>query len=543
MIRNRLGLFASGILTGVMAGVATSYVISMIKSGLDNVENINGLFISQIIGCSLLAAIFGIASGYFMARITAIVVRNLTLSLSDKILKANYEYIESNSERIVPVLTRDITVLSEFINRFPQFVISSTTVLITIFILFQTDWQLTSFFIAVFVLQSIVIAATLPVVRRLTKKTTGFNNILYRDLAHLVSGLKELSLNQGRRDEYISKVISTNVRKWNVSTMKSKVLSETTDRLSDLLVFVFSGVLMFLGVTILPIDFNMFKVILPTILFLIPFTVKIAGYFRYRSTAMVSLNQIHQLGVDVGNKEIASYAELKRDEALDETILNFENIKFQYQTSKHENPITFGPLNIAFQRNQITFIIGGNGSGKTTFTKILAGLYLPTAGKMYYSGQEVNESNLIDYRNLFSCYFADSHVFEYLSHIEPDFLQERADQFIAMLEMDHKVSVEDSQFSTTKLSYGQRSRLGLIANMLDDKEIYVFDEWAANQDPYFKGIFYKKILPYLKEQGKTVIAISHDEKYFDVADEIIELEEGMVSKNQRESHKALLETT
>lgn len=527
LIKNRLGLFVIGTLTGILAGISTSYVISMIKSGLDNVDSINSQFISQIIGFSLLAAILGIASGYFMAKITTIVVRNLTQSLSEKILKANYEYIESNSERIVPVLTRDITVLSEFINRFPQFIISSTTVLITIGILFTTDWQLTSFFLAAFIVQAILISATLPLVRKLTRKSTKFNNYLYRDLANLVSGLKELSLNQSRRNEYISNVISSNLHNWNDAVMKSKVLYETTDRVTDLLVFIFSGFLMYLGVTVLPIDFHMFKVILPTILFLIPFTVKIAGYFRFRSTAMVSLNQIHQLGVEVSNQKLDSSQKLILPETSEEPILRFENLEFQYQTSKHENPITFGPLNISFKKNNITFIIGGNGSGKTTFTKILTGLYLPTKGKVYYHDQVIEESNLISYRDLFSSYFTDSHVFEYLSHIEQDFLHEHATNYIAMLQMEHKVSVKENQFSTTKLSYGQRSRLGLIANMLDNKEIYVFDEWAANQDPYFKGIFYHKILPFLKEQGKTVIVISHDEKYFNVADEVIELQEGM----------------
>lgn len=527
LIKNRLGLFALGIATGVLSGTSTSHIISMIKSGLENVENIDGSFIAQIIGFSFTAAMLGIASGYFMAKITAIVVRNLTQNLSEKILMANYEYIETNSDRIVPVLTRDITVLSEFINRFPQFIISVTTVLITLTVLFITDWQLTSFFIIAFAIQSILVASTLPVVKKLTKKTTRFNNFLYRDLANLVAGLKELSLNSTRRNEYISSVISTNLHNWNNSTIKSKVLSETTDRLSDLLVFVFCAFLMFLGVTLLPIDFQTFKVVLPTILFLIPFTMKIAGYFRYKSTAMVSLNQIHQLGVDIGNQKLSSFEKINSTPTSNNPFLRFEDLEFQYKTSKHENAITFGPLNISFRKNEITFIVGGNGSGKTTFSKLLAGLYIPTGGKIYYGDQEIREANLISYRDLFSAYFTDSHVFEYLTHVDQDFLSDHAENYISMLEMDHKVSVEDRKFSTTKLSYGQRSRLGLIANMLDNKEVYLFDEWAANQDPHFKEVFYYEILPFLKEKGKTVIVISHDEKYFKVADTIIELEEGM----------------
>ncbi|MEQ9565663.1 MAG: ATP-binding cassette domain-containing protein, partial [Pseudomonadales bacterium] len=168
-----------------------------------------------------------------------------------------------------------------------------------------------------------------------------------------------------------------------------------------------------------------------------------------------------------------------------------------------------------------------NGSGKTTFSKILTGLYMPTLGTVYFNGEPIHEDNLISYRNQFSAYYADSHVFEHLSHIEASYLEDHAENYISMLELESKVEVEDQKFSSTKLSYGQRSRLALIANMLDNKEIYVFDEWAANQDPHFKSIFYYEILPFLKERGKTVIVISHDEKYFEVADAIIELQEGM----------------
>ncbi|MCV9386829.1 cyclic peptide export ABC transporter [Reichenbachiella ulvae] len=529
LIKNRLGLFIIGAITGVASGFCTSRVITMIKTGLDSVDNINENFIFQIIGYSIIATILGIGSGYFIAKITSIVIRQLTQNLSEKILKANYEYIESASSRIVPVLTRDITMLSEFINRIPQFLVSVTTVVATLYVMFLSDWKLTSFFMIAFVLQIIMVASTLPLVRKLTRNSTKYNNYLYRDLSNLVSGLKELSLNEARRNDYISLVISENLKFWNKSEVRRKVLLETNDRLSDLLVFIFSGLLMYAGATILPIDFYQFKVILPTILFLIPFTTKIASFFRLKSGAMVSLEQIHKLGLDVDKRKIESSEQLKPNHESNVPILKFSKIKFQYQTQQHENPITFGPLDIAFKKNNITFIIGGNGSGKTTFSKILTGLYIPISGSIQYYDEEVKMENLISYRNLFSAYYADSHVFEHLSHIEASYLEEKADNFINMLEMESKVEIEGDTFSTISLSYGQRSRLALIANMLDNKDIYVFDEWAANQDPYFKGIFYHKILPYLKEIGKTIIVISHDEKYFEVADEIIELQEGMIN--------------
>ncbi|WP_109829617.1 cyclic peptide export ABC transporter [Reichenbachiella versicolor] len=529
LVKSRIGLFMIGAITGILSGFCTSRVITLIKSGLDTVDNIDLDFISQILGFSLIATILGISSGYFMAKITSIVIRQLTQNLSNKILKANYEYIESNSERIVPVLTRDITLLSEFINRIPQFLVSTTTVLVTLYIMFTSDWQLTSFFMIAFLLQVIMIASTLPLVRKLTRKATKYNNNLYSDLGGMVLGLKELSLNEGRRNDYISKVITENLHNWNESEVKRKVLLETTDRLSDLLVFIFSGALMFSGIYFIPIDFHQFKVILPTILFLIPFTTKIASFFRLRSGAMVSLEQITLLGIEVDKEQISSQNSLPKDLDTNKPIIEFSNIKFQYRTQLHENALEFGPLNLTINQNEITFIIGGNGSGKTTFSKILTGLYTPKSGDIYYNQTPINEGNLLSYRDVFSAYYADSHIFEHLSHVNSEFLEKNGSSFIQLLEMDSKVEIDKEKFNSTKLSYGQKSRLALIANMLDNKEIYLFDEWAANQDPYFKGIFYQKILPLLKELGKTIIVISHDEKYFDIADKIIELKEGMIA--------------
>jgi putative ATP-binding cassette transporter len=91
--------------------------------------------------------------------------------------------------------------------------------------------------------------------------------------------------------------------------------------------------------------------------------------------------------------------------------------------------------------------------------------------------------------------------------------------------------VRDGVLSTVDLSQGQRKRLALMTAYLEDRPIYLFDEWAADQDPVFKEVFYLALLPELKARGKTVIVISHDDHYFHVADRILKLDYGKIESD------------
>ena len=90
--------------------------------------------------------------------------------------------------------------------------------------------------------------------------------------------------------------------------------------------------------------------------------------------------------------------------------------------------------------------------------------------------------------------------------------------------------------STTQLSQGQRKRLALLTAYLEDRSIYLFDEWAAEQDPEFRAHFYEELLPQLKAKGKTLLVATHDDRYFDLADMVVKMELGrLVSAQRRET--------
>jgi putative pyoverdin transport system ATP-binding/permease protein len=102
----------------------------------------------------------------------------------------------------------------------------------------------------------------------------------------------------------------------------------------------------------------------------------------------------------------------------------------------------------------------------------------------------------------------------------------------AQLQLDRKVTVADGVFSTVELSQGQRKRLALVMTYLEDRPFYVFDEWAADQDPLFKELFYTVLLCDLKSRGKTVVVITHDDHYYHVADRCVRLEDGRIVEDR-----------
>ena len=213
-----------------------------------------------------------------------------------------------------------------------------------------------------------------------------------------------------------------------------------------------------------------------------------------------------------------------------ETLIHLKDISYSYIVGDREE-FTVGPFDLEVFENEVLFITGGNGSGKTTLVKLLVGLYETSQGSIYYGGERVTEESLSQYQDLFSIAFSASYVFQDLGYIQRADVLERAKDYLSYLEIEDKVSLKGGiHLSTTELSFGQVGRLCLFRALLEDKEIYVFDEWAANQDPHFKKKFYTEIIPELKERGKTVILVSHDDKYFETADRIVKLRNGQVEK-------------
>ena len=207
--------------------------------------------------------------------------------------------------------------------------------------------------------------------------------------------------------------------------------------------------------------------------------------------------------------------------------IEFDRVRFAYPGTGGATPFAVGPLDLTITPGQILFVVGGNGSGKSTLLRVLTGLYPVQDGALRVNGEPVGADRVVAHRALFSAVFSDYHLFDRLYGLE-DVPAERITALLKDMQLDQKVRVEDGVFSTLELSNGQKKRLALIVALLEERPVLVFDEWAADQDPGFRKHFYEVILPALRREGRTIIAATHDDRYFDVADRIIKLEYGQL---------------
>lgn len=265
------------------------------------------------------------------------------------------------------------------------------------------------------------------------------------------------------------------------------------------------------------------------VLFLIGPISTLVGSIPAFSTAGMAIDNIYALEeeLDQFSDKEATHSPSAQQFNENFKAIHFNNVGFSYPEQTDGKSFKVGPFNLTFKPGEIVFIAGGNGSGKSTFMKLLTGLYHPTGGHISIDDTEITKANSQQYRNLMSCVFTEYHLFKTAYGLK-SVPTEEVESLIDYLEMRGKVEYIDGQFSTIDLSAGQKKRIALLISLMEDRPIYIFDEWAADQDPEFRRKFYHEILPNLKKQNKTVIAITHDDRYFDCADTLIRINEGKI---------------
>jgi putative ATP-binding cassette transporter len=246
--------------------------------------------------------------------------------------------------------------------------------------------------------------------------------------------------------------------------------------------------------------------------------------------AAIALSRLQRLGVPLDGEAAlpaapaGGFGEAQHAAPL----ISLSKVTYRYRRDDEEGEFHLGPLDLALRQGEITFITGGNGSGKTTLLKLLCGLYTPEAGHLSWHGEAVTEANRETYRQFFAVVFSDFYLFEGLFGLEAA-VDGRAERYLERLHLNKKVQVRQGRLSTTALSQGQRKRLALLTAYLEDRPVYLFDEWAADQDPVFKQVFYRELLPELKREGKTLIVITHDDAWYDVADRVVKIRDGQLA--------------
>ncbi|MEQ8524386.1 cyclic peptide export ABC transporter [Gracilimonas sp.] len=529
LIRASTPLFLVAAISSLLSGLFSTLVIKEIHSVI-NGENLSlESFIWAFTSYIVAFLVFSIIASISISHLTKKIVHNLRVDLTNSIIKADYSHLENLKAKLLPVLTEDITTIGVVIERLPSVANGVAMVLGLLIYMVWLSPPLSGLTLLAFILIIIINKITLSFIAKYSKLSREYTNRIYEAFEGLVYGLKSLKINSKFRDSYINrKIVPGSIRQMKYYFYHN-VLNAFTNRMNDIVLFIFLGAVIILIVVFDFVTMDFFNKYLTLILFMLAPLSTISGFFSTMKKIEASVLQIDKLGIDV-SKEV-ELKDINSVEPLEVTTLNEPNIRLENLVYVHrdgESSFQVGPLDLTIEKGKITFITGGNGSGKTTLIKVICGLYQPHKGMLCYRGLPIKEQNLSAYRDLFGVVFTDSFVFDHLEHIPPEIIYKKAPEYLELLELSEKVFIRDGNLSSTNLSEGQKKRVVLLKSLLEDKEIYVFDEWAAYQDQKSKELFFHTILPYLRDQGKTVINISHDSGFEAVADKTVHLRYGKI---------------
>ncbi|MEG4275629.1 MULTISPECIES: cyclic peptide export ABC transporter [unclassified Microcoleus] len=514
------------ILTGLISGGCSAMLIALINRAISDNSNQNLAW--YFAGLAVLALVAGIISQFLLIYLSQEAVYNLRLSLSRGILSTPLRNLEElGANRLLATLTEDVGTLSNTIFLIPFLCVDIAVVVGCLTYLSTISGT-------VFVVVFCFLVLTIGTVQLLLNKMRKFfdlareeQDILFKHFRSITDGIKELKLHSLRRQEFFTEELQGSAdasRDYNVTALNTGAVAMGV---GQLLFFMLMGLLLFVVPKFVPVSTSVLSAYILTSTYLMsPFNnilQRLPALFRANS----SVEKIERMGLALASQaEINSTVKLP-DKAQWET-LELNRVIHSYPGEKEDSNFILGELNLKFHPGQLVFIIGGNGSGKSTLAKLITGLYVPESGEILLDGQRISDENREWYRQHFSAIFSDFYLFERLLGMTNRDLDKQAAEYLREFHLENKVQVKDGVLSTTALSQGQRKRLALLTAYLEDRPIYLFDEWASDQDPFFRDIFYKQLLPELKRRGKTVFVISHDDRYFDLADRAIKLDYGKV---------------
>ena len=518
----------SSITLGIIGGLSVTALLATVNRGLHSADGMGTGVVLAFAGLCLLALLSSIGADIGTNFVGQKVIAKLRKDLGAKVLAAPIEQIERyRTHRLIPVLTHDVDTISDFAFAFAPLAISTTVILGCLGYLAVLSWP-----IFLMTLLAIGIGSAVQYVAQ-SKGIKGFyaardaEDNLQKHYSAIAEGAKELRIHRPRRHAMHTRNIQGTADKICDTHIRSINIFVIAKSLGSMLFFVVIGLALTLQQFWPSSDPAVMSGFVLVLLYMKGPLENLIGNLPIISRAQIAFRRIADLSERFSSPE----PHLLLDDA-DKSVpvmkhLELRNVQYAFPPVEGSEPFKLGPVNLSIEPGEILFIVGENGCGKTTLIKLLLGLYTPQQGEIRLNGLPVDALGLDDYRQMFTTIFADYFLFDDLVQNDKA-LPDDATQYLERLEIAHKVSVRDGAFTTTDLSTGQRKRLALVNAWLDERPVLVFDEWAADQDPTFRRIFYTELLPDLKRLGKTIIVISHDDRYFDVADQLVRMESGRV---------------
>jgi putative ATP-binding cassette transporter len=547
LFRYSPGLIALATLIGILGGVASAVLMALINAHLRGAPVLRG-DLWKFGGLCLV-----VLAANFMARIgisglSQWSIFDLRLQLSRKWLTAPLPELErAGSAKILAAITQDVDSLAAAMQALPGICIDLTVVVACLIYLGYLSWVM----LLVMIGFTAVAIATRSIPEKkceqLMSQARRYGEAMLESFNAMASGIKELKLNRARWQAFYSGELYDVSTKYRDRRYQAATLFGLIRGYSEIIYFLFVGLLLFgtplfgqlslkvvvgFAVTLLYVKTNIDH-IQDSVSQIVQAQVALAnlesmGVFKAKSSLSLSdlrlrttrEKVVHELDAEVSQYAAGGTAACRK--------IEFQGVEYKYEGNREEAGFSVGPIDLSVQAGEVVFVTGGNGSGKTTFAKLLCGLYSPSAGQIRLDGTPITDENRSWFSQHFGAVFSDFHLFDKLyGHQDFPQVDSVVRSYLEELRLQHKVEVKNGCLSTTSLSQGQRKRLALLTSYVEDRPIYLFDEWAADQEPAFRDVFYYQILASLKAKGKTVFVISHDDRYYHVADRLLRLESGV----------------
>lgn len=521
-------IFVLGLISGLINFLFLAFINLMIGLVLTQKNTLDFTYIFLFSSLILLFIWSKIALSYIVIKFSQQIFWKLRAEVLNTILKANFYQFNKRKDQIHAVLVHDIDVLTGFSLSIIQF-LSAFAVTIGCFIYMGIQSKtLLSITLGVAIFGVFLYLIGVHFNKKKLAISRELENSFMKTFLDIFSGFKEIHMNPN---------IGRDIFNRKISKISNESFVNNTSAFTGFLNVQITGEVLFYALIAFILICNSFFISdTPTsivnfvfiLLYLLGSLNTLVLTIPVIVQAKIASDRIYKLKNDLSDERFENNRVSKKTSLAEFNSIEVSNLMFTYENEKKDISFTIGPLNFLLEKGEAIFIYGGNGSGKTTLINAILGILQFNKGTICFNSIELSEDNYGDYRNLFSVVFNDFHLFEELYGVE-NISEDLINEYLEMFELNEKVSFANNSFSSNNLSTGQRKRLSLIIALVRLNPVLVLDEWAADQDPAFRKKFYKQIIPTLKAKGFSIIAITHDDAYYHIADKLYKMDLGQLT--------------
>jgi putative pyoverdin transport system ATP-binding/permease protein len=517
------------VVMAIIAGMSNSLILALVNASAVSVVSTE-LNIRLFLLFALAFALFLYSKQFALKRATVIVeqvLQKVRIRVADKVRQTELSFLEQCGQaRIFTTLSQDTNIISE--SALVLMNAAASVIMVTISLFYIAYLSPAAFIITVGAIGTGVAlfmahrSQFLHDLQLSAAKETEF----FERLGNVLNGFKQIKLNTQKSDEVFAALRNTAE---DTKILKTRAgLKITTDYMfSQVFYYTLLGTIIFVLPWFDKVDPDLVVQLTSSILFIIGPLDMVVGALPMVGRAGIAVGNLEKLETELDAATRSSLVAQSASAPVSFHEIRLGEVGFRYAGEEGQSLFCVGPLDLTIRRGEILYIVGGNGSGKSTLMKLLTGLYYPQEGSVLVDGKPLQRDQYQQYREQFSIIFTDFHLFDRCYGVN-NIDSTRVYELLKVMGLDQKTTYHEGRFTNIALSTGQRKRLALVMAFMEDKDVYVFDEWAADQDPEFKHYFYEELLPGLKARGKTVVAVTHDDRYFGCADRVIKMEFGRI---------------